>query len=101
MELLIKSLTISLFCVGLRIVSSPGMILYFLRMPYEWAQKNNKALTWILKAVIGCGTCMASVWTIAISFVYYNTLELETIVIIFVVAALNSVIYGIFEKLTN
>jgi len=42
MELLIKSLIISLFCVGLRITSSKGYLLYFLRMPYERLEDLKK-----------------------------------------------------------
>lgn len=101
MDILIKALIISLFCVGLRIISSPGMIFYFLRMPYEWSQRHSQLLKYLLKPVIGCGTCMASVWTIVIEFGYYNsTFNIELIIIAFIVAALNSIIYAYFEKLT-
>ena len=101
MDMLIKSLIISLACVGLRIVSSPGMILYFLRMPYEWAQNESDMLTYILKPVIGCVTCMASVWTLVIEKVFYSGLNKATILIIFIVAALNSIIYGIYQKIVS
>lgn len=101
MEILIKSLVISLFCVGLRIISSPGMLLYFLRQPYEWAQNKTNILKHLLKPVIGCGTCMASVWTIAIELTYYNELSLKTFIIMFIVAALNSILYAYYEKLTK
>jgi len=101
MDILLKALLISLFCVGLRIISSPGMIFYFLRMPYEWSQRHSQLLKYILKPVIGCGTCMASVWTIVIELGYYNnTFNAELIIIAFMVAALNSLIYAYFEKLS-
>jgi coenzyme F420-reducing hydrogenase gamma subunit len=102
MDILIKALIISLFCVGLRIISSPGMIFYFLRQPYEWAQRHCNILKHLLKPVIGCGTCMASVWTIAIELGYYNgTFNAELVIIAFIVAALNSLIYAYFEKITQ
>ena len=101
MDILLKALIISLFCVGLRIISSPGMIFYFLRMPYEWSQTHSQLLKYILKPVIGCGTCMASVWTIAIEIGYYNnTFTVQSVIIAFIVASLNSIIYAYFEKLT-
>ena len=101
MDILIKALIISLFCVGLRIISSPGMIFYFLRMPYEWSQTHSQLLKYILKPVIGCGTCMASVWTIAIEIGYYNsTFTVQSVIIAFIVAALNSLIYAYYEKIS-
>lgn len=95
-QLLIKSLIISLFCVGLRIASSPGMVLYFLRKPFENLEgwKN-----YLAKPVILCSTCMASVWTIVIEYAYFE-LSIWTILIIFVVAAMNSIIYAFYEILT-
>lgn len=162
MEILIKALVISLFCVGLCIISSPGMIFYFLRMPYDWLKARNSSidvlikvstdtmkliniyyeknekksddditkdgikrgfndvikkhnhdltrlrakkrynwLIYVLKPIIGCCTCMASVWTIAIELGYYNTFTLQSIIIAFVVAALNSIIHAYYEKLTK
>jgi hypothetical protein len=101
MEVLIKALIISGFCIGLRIISSPGMIFYFLRMPYEWAEKNSNPLKQVLKPVIGCGTCMASVWTLAIELGHYHTFTTESVIIAFVVAALNSIFYAYYEKLVK
>ena len=101
MDILLKALIISLFCVGLRIISSPGMIFYFLRQPYEWSQRHSQLLKYILKPVIGCGTCMASVWTIAIEIGYYNnTFSVQSVIIAFIVAALNSLIYAYYEKIS-
>jgi len=123
MEILIKALIISLFCVGLRIISGPGMLLYFLRMPYEyyknygvWAKhfemnesfelpqsaiRRYNLASYLLKPIIGCGTCMASVWTIVIELGYYNTFTIQSVIIAFVVAALNSIIHAYYEKLTK
>ena len=99
-QILLKSILISLAIVGLRIVSSPGMILYILRMPYEWAQKNNPYLTYLLKPIIGCTTCMASVWTIIIELVYFD-LSLWTLITTFIVACMNSIFYELYDKLNK
>ena len=96
-ELLEQSLIISLAIVGLRMVSSKGMILYFLREPFEnltgWKQ-------YVMKPFILCTTCMASVWTIAISYSYYS-ISRYTIIQIFIVACLNSIIFAYYEKLNK
>lgn len=95
MELLVKSLIISLFCVGLRIITSKGMIGYPLRKPFEnltgWKQ-------YIMKPFILCVTCYASVWTIIIEYSYFK-LSWWTLLIIFIVACLNSIIMALYEKL--
>lgn len=36
---IVFAIAVSLFCVGLRIITSKGKILYFLRWPYEWLEK--------------------------------------------------------------
>jgi len=167
--LLLITFAISLFCVGLRIISSNSkMIFYFLRKPYdiaderrigfkeslskiqlaisanmdkivkyeksnmasaanskEIALKNNRKLMDslengrkysrrniilfnILKPVIGCCTCMASVWTVLLfvpfsliagyqTFFYY----LEIIPAAFIVAAKNSLIMSLFELMES
>ena len=107
MELLIQSIIISLFCVGLRIVSGQGMILWFLRFPYIYLQvlkEENELkpagtiLHYILKPVIGCVTCMSSVWGVTLSYIYYE-LNLKTILVIFIVAYLNTFLYNVNDKL--
>lgn len=51
----------------------------------------------IMKPIIGCCTCMASVWVIVIDYFYFNSLNKWTVLIIFVVACLNSLFYATFE----
>lgn len=174
-KLMLISLIISLAVVGLRIISSPGQILYFLRRPYDKLsdrmKKHNAALGRIntsitqanamkilvgadkpvvlkkgtdptvlvgetkenfllrtdmrigelkgeysvsskligktqlyihlLKPIIGCCTCMASVWTLIIIPVFFMPFfNINIILIMFVVAAFNSIIYAVYEKLT-
>lgn len=54
-------------------------------------------LVYILKPIIGCVTCMASVWT----FVWWFVLDLEfsetVILAVLVVATFNSLIHGLYE----
>jgi len=107
MDLLIKAFTISLFCVGLRIASSPGMVLYFLRYPFDLLlevkkpNRLNSIAVNILKPVIGCITCMASVYTILIEVLYYKGLNMQTILLIFVVASMNTIIYTAYNNLND
>jgi len=97
MDILEKALIISLFCVGLRIISSEGMILYFIRKPYEKGSKLTKA---ILKPIIGCVTCMSGIYTIIIELSYYS-ISKWTILTIFIVAAFNSIIYALYELIST
>lgn len=67
---------ISLFCVGLRMASNKGLILYFLRMPYEFMNtlKGRSAIedrltsvcVYVMKPLIGCVTCMGSFYGVII-----------------------------------
>ena len=133
MEILINSLIISLFCVGLRLVTEDGMILDFIRKPYEmlskavyrqerfvkliyirrnknplidlryansvdWKRYFNKKIIYLLKPIIGCVTCMSSVWSVVISHFFLNGIEKQTLLIIFVVACLNTWIYKLIDK---
>ena len=119
MERIIEiSVIISFAIVGLRIVSSKGMILHFLRMPYEWLQnppinrdeygtmkcykleKYFPLFIYILKPILGCCTCMSSVWTVVISYFFFE-LSQWTILLIFMVAFLNSIFMALYEKLSK
>jgi len=169
------SIFISMFCVGLRIISSPGMIGYFLRKGYDanakrinLIQKNIETIdqdiqnheaarmkyllsergpvvpgledskkikvitahidnqkvdraravialrplkreNLFLKPIIGCGTCMASVWTLVL-FPFACVLQLgewptisawfvASVFIMFIVAAMNSLIIAVYDYL--
>lgn len=98
MEIIIKSLIISFFCVGLRIVSGEGMILHFLRKPYEIVK--NEAIKTILKPIIGCVTCMGSVWTIVISYFYFEVTK-WTLLQIIIVCGFNAIIYAYYESINK
>ena len=98
MEIIVKSLIISLAIVGLRIVSSKGMVLHFLRMPFEdltgWKQ-------YIMKPLILCGVCMSSVYTFIISHFFLGGITKYTFLSVFIVAGLVAIIYSIYEKLSK
>jgi len=162
-KLLLVALLISMFCVGLRIISSKGMIFYFLRIPYEKMIDRKKVLKeliqsqrtaadhmrkvfkdslkeddneksekflktaedlektayeyerdydpvikrlsimiYLLKPVIGCGTCMASVWTIVWWWLMMDEPFSQFFVLTaFVVATLNSLIFALYEVMTK
>lgn len=129
MELIKECLTISFFCVGLRIVSGKGMILYFIRKPYERLDRFKKIMSkrsqllykiywnkagvilsirkvqrmnifyWILKALVGCVTCMGGIWTLVIDPLYFQKLDKWTFLTIFIVCCMNTIIYNINERL--
>ena len=127
MEILTKCLIISFACLGLRIASSKGQLLYFLRIPYEWVKNKVeingdhiitlpisiksthkfllkrriglKFMEYPLKGVIGCITCMSGIYTILIDYLYYNNLDRNTILCIFIVAFMNTIIFQVYENL--
>ncbi len=92
---------ISAFCIGLRTISAKGFILYFLRIPYE---RSTGFLKQLLKPVIGCCTCMASIHgTWIFIFMNYGQIELSATWFVFLVlccisaAGLNHFIYTLIE----
>ncbi len=104
MDIIINSLMISLFCVGLRIVSDEDMILSFLRTPYVWLQSNTTtkwgdAAIYILKPIIGCVTCMASVWSVVISYYFLGGVDKYTILVVFIAAYFNTLLFNLFKHL--
>ena len=90
-----ESIIISLFYIGLRIITSKGMIGYFMRKPFEnligWKQ-------YVMKPLLMCVTCFASFYTIVISYFYFEPSQ-WTILQVFIVATLNSIIFAYYEKL--
>lgn len=86
-------LVISLFCVGLYIVTHDFFL--FLKLD-EFENKLIKEYTelWLLfKPLLGCVTCMASVW----SFVFVQKISIEFVVTAFSVAFLNTILYRIYQ----
>lgn len=78
-DLLLTILATSLFCCGLTIATSEGMVLYFLRKPFnilqkkveEWAlvnYHNHKVenVLYLAKPLLLCTACMGSFWGIII-----------------------------------
>ena len=105
MIILTQSLIISFFCIGLRISMEEGMILESFRKPYTDLLEINeddlnqlgKISYIVLKPIVGCITCMSSFWTLILSYFYFSITP-RTILVIFIVAGLNSILYKIYEK---
>lgn len=97
-EIIFTSVVISMFCVGLRIISSPGMIFYFLRSPYE--KTSSKLFKFIFKPIIGCVTCMGSVHSIWI-FIAMHGASWELIVCAISSAGLNAITFSHYERISS
>lgn len=93
----LQALEISLFCVGLRLVTDRGMILDFLREPYLSGGTVTQIL---LKPVFGCIVCMASVWTMVL-YPLLNGLEWKLIPTMFIVALFNGLIWNLYNKIED
>jgi len=115
-DILLQSILISFFCVGLRLVSGKGMILYFLRKPYEILgdmkgeiaeNKPDQGISYLvvamlhlfLKPIIGCVTCMSGVWTLVSSSIFFQGINKTSILIIFVVSFLNTFLFSLCQKI--
>lgn len=120
-ELLFKTLIISLVCVGFRMVISKGKILAYFRKPYDWLESTVKSYNeisfsflrtphqiiyclsvlglYILTPIIGCVVCFGSFWTVIIELTYFK-LSLSTLLLIFMVCALNGIIYALYELIS-
>ncbi len=112
-----------LFCLGLRIVSEEGNLLYFLRKPFEKAYskkeywenrysiKANKyykhwsniygAIAYIGKPLITCITCMSSVWGVTV-FIMLNGFSEPLIYLMvlnsFAAAFIQTFIWSLYAK---
>lgn len=119
--LLIFSACISLFCIGLHIVMGEGMLLHFIRKPYDRNYDKLEVITneiksgfrnkdgeyWrrtiievLLKPVIGCVVCYSSFWTIVWHGLYFGFGELYPLIHeMFIVAAFNAILVGLYDRL--
>ncbi|MHA1480758.1 MAG: hypothetical protein ACTSQZ_05000 [Candidatus Thorarchaeota archaeon] len=157
--LIIFALGVSFFCVGLRIITSKDMILYWMRKPYEklktyideekglladskkfreelqkkfdymygsddpiWEEKCDSIMfdirkmdenivtsieriafatlgVWLMKPIVGCVTCMASVWTITFGFIFYADLNWKIILPMMMVAFFFFFFYATYEMI--
>ena len=86
------------------------MILYFLRMPYEWLEKQERepfSIAWLahylLKPVIGCVICMSSVHTFTVWYLIQGGINLELlpfmVINIFASAGISAIAYNLFDLL--
>ncbi len=101
MEYFETILVVSLFCLGLRVITDDGMIGYFIR---EYAQRKFPNLG---KPVVLCSTCMSSFWGTTIFWGSFclssNELTISTIFVwlgvIFSSAFINSVLWAYYENI--
>ena len=99
MEYLIAILINSLYIVGLYQSFQDGMIFEKLNpMPhihrltsFQLTVKNKARIFWMLKPVIGCIVCMASVHGLLFLFVFRNYLHLDICIVFFYIFALAGV----------
>jgi len=102
MKIIELALVISLASLGFRAITGKGMILYFLRQPFDYLteKQTNKPIIYLAKPILLCSTCMASVHTLI--WFPIITGEFRTINIILtmlIVATLNTLIWATVEKL--
>jgi len=89
------AIIISMASLGFRCITGPGMIFYFLRKPFENA---NKVVKYIAKPFILCSTCMASVHTIIwLPFLSKDPTISHFVLIMLVVAFLNTILFSSIE----
>lgn len=55
----------------------------------------------ILKPIIGCGTCMASFWTIVYALIFGCVINEIMILVMFIVAFLNSILIAVYDLLST
>ena len=91
--------------IGFRCITGKGMIFYFLRgwldkiSEYEELNNYGKILLYIMKPVILCSTCMASVHTLLWYPVLTGSFDILIIPVMLIVAFMNTLIYGVIETI--
>lgn len=110
------TLLISLFCVGFKLVTEDGMLLYFLHKPFENLHidvKNNAKkfgknsrkyklsyFKWyVMKPIILCVTCFASVWGSLIWVSIYGFhFPIQWVITIVSASYLNTLLWHLLKK---
>ena len=89
------AIIISLASLGFRAITDKGMILYFLRKPFENA---NPTVQYIAKPFLLCSTCMASVHTVLWFYLLnVNGTIQELFCLMLMVAFINTLLWSIVE----
>lgn len=113
--------SVSLFCLGLFVTTEEGMLLHFLRRPYdrnyeklEVARQRQLAgfstprgeywrryiLDTLLTPVIGCIICYGSFWTATWYILYFGWYEPQVLVqAMFIVSGMNAILISIYNRL--
>lgn len=102
------------FCLGWRIVTDEGQLLYFIREPFEnnlnrvnalkelstKIPKWRTAIYYIGKPFVLCITCMASIWGTIIYTSLADTFSLKYLILhCFSASFIQTVIYKLYAKL--
>jgi hypothetical protein len=123
--MILTSITISLASLGFRAITDKGMILYFLRRPFDrlierikdWEKFNEemkgkgtymmhpiphyKLIIYLFKPIHLCSTCMSSVHTLIWWPYLVGSYSVDTILTMLIVAFLNSFGWGIIELINR
>lgn len=69
-----------LFCLGLRQLLSDGMILHFIRKPFENKKRLTSFASFVLKPFILCVVCFSSVWGGSVFIALHGFLPIPLII---------------------
>lgn len=119
MKILTDILIISLFCNGWNLITSDGMVLFFIRKGYLslasaiqrsdgeivwdcyynplWSRFYRSILKFFYKPLFGCLPCMSSIWGTLVYFGLGNDLNLIYPIVIISAAGVNLLIHKIYE----
>ena len=89
------AIIISMASLGFRCITAPGMLLYFLRRPFENA---HDFIRYLGKPLILCSTCMASVHTLIWYPYLVGEFNWDIIITMLIVAFLNTILYKLIES---
>ena len=105
------AIVISLATLGFRAITSQGMILYFLRRPFDIITENrdmnikqpkyNLIILYLAKPFITCVTCMASIHTLIWYYVIIGHYSTLTIPVMLMVAFINTIAWEAYQKLMD
>jgi len=99
--LLFVAIIISFACLGFRAITGKNMIFYFLRKPVDDIEPNvswyGDAVIYMFKPMILCSTCMSSIHTLVWWPCLVGSYSIDTILVILMVAFLNTLLYGLIE----
>jgi len=98
--MILKIFVISLFCEGLNILLSDGMLLGFIRTYLDNNLKPQSKIRYILKPIVFCHICFASFWGSIVYYLISDTFYIpEWLIIIISATYINGLLYNLKDKL--